>query len=147
MVTLAPHAVPAKDSHVPTSSVYLTAAWAGAAAGAATGLVCGAFAARYLRRSASGLLTSYGEAMRRALPRHVILVRHGESQANADHTLLREKADNLIELTALGSRQASAAGARILNVVGGAAKVHIYVSPFQRTLQTARQLEVSYPAS
>jgi hypothetical protein len=39
------------------------------------------------------------------LPRRVILLRHGESEGNADETLYRTKPDNLIELTAEGTRQ------------------------------------------
>lgn len=92
-------------------------------------------------------MVAYNAAVRAALPRYVILVRHGESQANADHTLLRRKADNLIELTARGSQQARAVGERIRAVVGEDAYVHVYVSPFQRTLQTARGLESSLGAS
>ena len=110
--------------------------FAAAGAGAAAGLLCGAAAAqRLLLRSATlvpaspaALLSAHAAALRTSLPRYVILVRHGESQANADHTLLRRKADNLIELTALGSEQARAVGRRILGVVGHDACVHIYVS-------------------
>ena len=41
------------------------------------------------------------------LPRRIILVRHGESAGNADKSLLRTVADNLIELTDEGVKQAS----------------------------------------
>jgi len=112
------------DQRTATSSVFLAAAGLGAAAGAAAGLLCSAVAVRYSRR---GLVAWYSDAMRRALPRHVILVRHGESQANADHTLRRERADNLIELTALGSTQASAVGERIRRVVGAHRLVNQWV--------------------
>jgi len=79
------------------------------------------------------------EARRQKLPERVILVRHGQSEGNIDRTLFKKKGDNLMELTELGSRQAKAVGRRIKGVVGDK-KVHFYVSPFQRTLQTARNI-------
>ena len=48
----------------------------------------------------------------------MILLRHGESEGNADTTLYRTKADNLIELTDVGTAQAEAAGRRIRDIVG-----------------------------
>jgi len=82
------------------------------------------------------------EALER-LPRRVILVRHGESEGNADHTLYRTKADNSIELTEKGSEEARKAGERIKGVLGDD-KVHIFVSPFVRTLQTARNIRLAF---
>lgn len=61
---------------------------------------------------------AFAAAQRRLLPKRIILVRHGESEANADQSLLRHKPDNLIELTAKGSEQALAVGQRIKDVVG-----------------------------
>lgn len=58
------------------------------------------------------------------LPRRIILVRHGESEGNADHTLYRTKADNLIELTDAGAQQALEAGRKIKKIVGND-KVHL----------------------
>ena len=71
------------------------------------------------------------------LPKRIILVRHGESEGNADHTLYRTKADNLIELTTRGMEQARALGGRLKCLLGND-RVHLVVSPFERTLQTAR---------
>lgn len=53
-------------------------------------------------------------AVRRLLPERIILVRHGESEANVagGHTLLRHKPDNMIELTEKGSEQAQVRGTR-----------------------------------
>jgi broad specificity phosphatase PhoE len=84
-------------------------------------------------------------AKRKRLPPLVLLLRHGESEANADHTLWRNKPDNLIELTSQGRAQARVAGRRIEefferfeNETGKMVRrVHIHVSPFERTLQTA----------
>lgn len=85
---------------------------------------------------------AFAAAQRRLLPKRIILVRHGESEANADHSLLRHKPDNLIELTAKGSQQALAVGQRIKQVVGNE-KVCLVVSPFERTLQTSRNLRLA----
>lgn len=77
------------------------------------------------------------------LPRRIILVRHGESEGNADHTLYRTKADNLIELTDKGSQQALQAGNRIKQVIGDD-KVTLFISPFARTLQTSRNIRLAF---
>lgn len=80
---------------------------------------------------------------RESLPRRIILLRHGESEGNADHTLYRTCPDNQIELTDEGSRQAQAAGRRIKKLIGEE-KVDLYVSPFQRTLQTSRNAILAF---
>eukprot|EP01043_Picozoa_sp_COSAG02_P042249 COSAG02_NODE_3576_length_6538_cov_3.358907_5_plen_292_part_00 len=85
---------------------------------------------------------AFAAAQRRLLPKRIILVRHGESEANADVSLLRHKPDNLIELTAKGSQQALAVGQRIKKIVGDE-KVCLVVSPFERTLQTSRNLRLA----
>mmetsp|Transcript_1958 Transcript_1958/g.4569 ORF Transcript_1958/g.4569 Transcript_1958/m.4569 type:complete len:339 (+) Transcript_1958:153-1169(+) len=82
-------------------------------------------------------LTAYRRSM---LPKRIILVRHGESEGNADDTLYRTKADNQIELTEKGSQQACAVGQRIKTLVGPNVTFHTFVSPFQRTLQTCRNI-------
>jgi broad specificity phosphatase PhoE len=79
---------------------------------------------------------------RRRLPQMIVLVRHGESEANADHTLWRRIPDNLVGLTDAGKAQAVAAGVRIESILAAASltSVHLVVSPFERTLQTAAGL-------
>jgi hypothetical protein len=82
------------------------------------------------------------------LPPLIILVRHGESEGNADNTLYRTKPDNLVELTRKGMHQAQEAGKRIETIFNQAdrnnnkrettiKRVHLVVSPFERTRQTA----------
>jgi patatin-like phospholipase/acyl hydrolase len=85
---------------------------------------------------------------RERLPELIILLRHGESEANADNTLWRTKPDNIINLTEKGIQQAKEAGLRIENLFQfynnnngnnidiNINRVQIYVSPFERTLQT-----------
>ncbi|MCA9717322.1 MAG: histidine phosphatase family protein, partial [Myxococcales bacterium] len=84
-------------------------------------------------------------SQRGSLPALIILVRHGESEGNADHTLYRSKPDNLIELTDEGSAQARVAGRRVRAIVGPR-RCAFVVSPFERTLQTARNLRLAFDA-
>jgi len=81
--------------------------------------------------------TEAAEAHRRRLPERVILLRHGESEANADHTLYRTKADNLILLSEKGCKEAAAAGERIRSLLSPKDQIYMIVSPFKRTMQTA----------
>lgn len=81
----------------------------------------------------------------RSLPKRIILVRHGESQGNLDMAAYATTPDYKIPLTALGVEQARAAGRRIRQVVseGGQAadwKVYFYVSPYERTRSTLREI-------
>lgn len=97
------------------------------------------------------------EAERRErLPSLVILVRHGESEGNVDRSMWWTKPDNLIRLTPKGIQQATEVGQRVESIFqayenrqngddDGAGnnsmrlkRVHLHVSPFQRTLETAR---------
>lgn len=89
---------------------------------------------------------AFAAAQRRLLPKRIILVRHGESEANADVSLMRHTPDNLIELTANGTQQALAVGRRVKKVVGDE-KVCLVVSPFERTLQTSRNLRLALDES
>jgi len=87
------------------------------------------------RRRSSPL--AMAQAARSRMPKRIILIRHGQSEGNADHTLYRTKADNLIELTQTGIQEANAVGGRLKKLLGRD-RVHLVVSPFERTLQTAR---------
>jgi Histidine phosphatase superfamily (branch 1) len=89
---------------------------------------------------------------RQRLPELIVLVRHGESEGNADDSLYRNKPDHIINLTPLGVEQAALAGERLEREVFGAyeqetkaaiRRVHLTVSPFERTLQTAAALRIA----
>mmetsp|Transcript_96561 Transcript_96561/g.272972 ORF Transcript_96561/g.272972 Transcript_96561/m.272972 type:complete len:503 (+) Transcript_96561:48-1556(+) len=82
------------------------------------------------------------ESARELLPKRIIMVRHGESEGNVDKSVYQRKPDNALELTDRGSAQALAAGLRIKGLIGED-KVHLFVSPFQRTLQTARNIALA----
>ena len=92
------------------------------------------------------LLLRVEEARRKQMPSRIVLVRHGESEANADHTLWRTKADNAILLTQAGHEQAFAAGKRIRQLIGDET-VGFCCSPFSRTVQTMRGIKEAWGAS
>ncbi|KAG9457480.1 hypothetical protein H6P81_001988 [Aristolochia fimbriata] len=77
----------------------------------------------------------------RVLPKRIILVRHGESQGNIDHSAFTTTPDYRIPLTELGREQARSAGVKIRALLsdGGRSpdwKVYCYVSPYERTRST-----------
>jgi broad specificity phosphatase PhoE len=68
-------------------------------------------------------------------PLRIVLLRHGESEANVDQTVFERVPDHAISLTANGREQAVAAG-KELRVQFEEQPVRVYVSPYRRTLQT-----------
>lgn len=68
-------------------------------------------------------------------PKRIILIRHAQSEGNADHTVYSQIPDHDIKLTKLGEHEALAAGAEIADIIGEE-KIYAYVSPFKRTRQT-----------
>jgi len=86
------------------------------------------------------------EGRRLLLPQRIIMVRHGESEGNVDETTYQEKGDNLVELTDKGSEEALAAGRKIKEILDGE-PVIVFVSPFQRTYQTLRNIRSHFEDS
>lgn len=74
-------------------------------------------------------------------PRRIVLVRHGESEGNADDTVYEREPDHALRLTAVGRDQAAAVGARLRELFGDET-ISAYVSPYRRTLQTFRELRL-----
>ncbi|MEF2526381.1 MULTISPECIES: histidine phosphatase family protein [Streptomyces] len=74
-----------------------------------------------------------------ARPRRIVLLRHGESEGNADDTVYEREPDHALRMTGLGHEQAAAAGVRLRELFGEE-RVSAYVSPYRRTLQTFRDL-------
>ncbi|GAX25537.1 hypothetical protein FisN_28Hh005 [Fistulifera solaris] len=99
-----------------------------------------------LSSSSKDIALELAQQYREKLPATVILVRHGESEGNADSTLFRTIPDNLLGLTEKGFEQAACVGQRIRNVFRQLrpSRVHLVVSPFERTLQTAATLRASF---
>lgn len=76
-----------------------------------------------------------------ARPRRIVLVRHGESEGNADDTVYEREPDHALRLTPQGRGQAAEAGERLRELFGEEA-ISAYVSPYRRTLQTFRELRL-----
>lgn len=78
-----------------------------------------------------------------APPKFIYLVRHGQSQANVDHDLLKTVPDWKVPLTEYGRQQAALAGAYIAGDLRkefpkgiDPPEVATYCSPYERTKQT-----------
>lgn len=69
------------------------------------------------------------------MPERIVLVRHGESEGNVDHTLYTNRGDSKLELTPKGMEQANEAGARLFTLLGES-RLFVVVSPFERAQQT-----------
>ena len=72
-------------------------------------------------------------------PKRIILVRHGESEANVDPVVYSRTPDHLIHLTAAGRAQARETGAKIAAQIGSES-FGVYSSPYLRTLETKDSL-------
>ena len=79
-------------------------------------------------------------------PKRIILIRHGESQANVDKTLYGSIPDYTIELTDTGREQAREAGKRLKELVGNES-MYFYVSPFWRARSTFEGVVSAFPRS
>ena len=74
-----------------------------------------------------------------ARPRRIVLIRHGESQGNADDTIYERVPDHALQLTATGVQQSQDAGVRLRELFGGE-RVQAFVSPYRRTHETFQLL-------
>jgi broad specificity phosphatase PhoE len=72
-------------------------------------------------------------------PKRIVMIRHGESEANVDKTIYERIPDHAVPLTARGYEQARQLG-RHLREVFENEPVRVYVSPYLRTLQTLDEL-------
>ena len=86
----------------------------------------------------------------KCLPKRIILVRHGESTANTDEKIYGITADHKIPLSTNGIEQARQAGRSILDVVSEQGnsqnwKAYFYVSPYERTRSTLREIGRAFP--
>jgi hypothetical protein len=74
-----------------------------------------------------------------------ILVRHGESTANADETVRSQVSEHLIPLTDVGIQQAKQAGEKVrqlLTEYGAEEDQRVYYSPYLRARQTLKHMEL-----
>ena len=77
-------------------------------------------------------------------PKRIILIRHGESQANVDKYLFGSVPDYTIELTDFGREQAKEAGKRLKELVQDES-LYFYVSPFWRARSTFEGVASAFP--
>lgn len=75
-------------------------------------------------------------------PKRIILVRHGESEGNADRNNYQSIPDYALNLTEKGKQQAILAGKMIKEIVQDGS-VYSYVSPYFRTRQTFEGIKQS----
>jgi broad specificity phosphatase PhoE len=72
-------------------------------------------------------------------PERIILIRHGESEGNADNSLYQTTQDFALKLSPRGVEQAREAGKQIHQIIGDGA-VYVYLSPYHRTRETYRYI-------
>jgi len=72
-------------------------------------------------------------------PEKIILVRHGESEGNADNSLYQTTQDFALKLSPGGIEQARQAGKQIRQIVGNDS-VFVYLSPYYRTRETYQHI-------
>jgi len=68
-------------------------------------------------------------------PRNIVIVRHGQSEGNANPEVRRTKPDYALNLTPFGEKQAEIVGKDLKDLFGDE-KIGIYCSPYFRTKQT-----------
>ena len=76
-------------------------------------------------------------------PKRIILIRHGESEANIDKAVHAQKPDYTMELTAKGVSQAESAGKELKTLLGNES-AFFYVSPYWRTRSTFEQIAKNF---
>jgi broad specificity phosphatase PhoE len=86
----------------------------------------------YLLHQLIVLLHKYQKKRR---PKRIILVRHGNSEANNNYDILKNIPDNKVHLSEKGISQAKAAGKRLKQLLGNES-IQFYVSPYTRTKET-----------
>jgi broad specificity phosphatase PhoE len=86
----------------------------------------------YLLHKLIVLLHKYQKKRR---PKRIILIRHGNSEANNNYDILKNVPDNKIHLSEKGIKQAKDAGKRLKQLLGNES-IQFYVSPYTRTKET-----------
>ena len=81
------------------------------------------------------LMVALHHEQKRRRPKRIILVRHGNSEANNNYDILQRIPDNQISLSEKGIEQAKEAGKRLKKLLKNES-IQFYVSPYKRTRQT-----------
>ena len=71
----------------------------------------------------------------------IYLVRHAQSEANADYSVLRKKTNIAVHLTHNGILQAQEAGKVLAQKLKEDSKIKIWNSPYNRTRQTSEKIK------
>jgi len=79
-------------------------------------------------------------------PKRIILIRHGNSEGNADRERYAITPDHSLNLTSEGIEQALDAGLQLKDLIGDES-VRVYLSPYTRTRQTYQQISQSIAAN
>ena len=77
-------------------------------------------------------------------PRRIILIRHAESQGNANRQLYSSVPDHRLEITELGVQQALETGRKLKELVGHESCT-FFISPFTRARQTFDSIVSAFP--
>ena len=72
-------------------------------------------------------------------PKRIILIRHGQSEGNADPDVYKVKPDYVLELSDKGLNQAKEAGQELQHILNNES-MFFYVSPFWRARSTFEQI-------
>lgn len=72
-------------------------------------------------------------------PKRIILIRHGQSEGNADPSIYKTKPDYALELSEEGLVQAEDAGKKLKELIRDE-EVFFYISPFWRTRSTFERI-------
>ena len=79
-------------------------------------------------------------------PKRIFLVRHGNSEGNADRERYAITPDHALNLTPEGMQQALDAGQQLRQLIGDES-MRVYLSPYTRTRQTYQQISLSIAAN
>ena len=79
-------------------------------------------------------------------PNRILLVRHGQSEGNADKQQLETIPDFALNLTPDGIEQARKAGLEIKKIIAQET-IQVYLSPYHRTRQTFQYIRESIEAN
>lgn len=71
----------------------------------------------------------------RTKPKRIIMIRHGESEGNVDHSVYCRVPDNKVPLSEHGKSQAEDTGRRMQRIIGEET-VRFFVSPYKRSKET-----------
>jgi broad specificity phosphatase PhoE len=96
-----------------------------------------------IRKLSLAMLIYARQLIKANRPKRIILVRHGQSEANLDHKIYTHTPDNRISLTEKGKQQAKEASAFLKEIIGKES-IKFMVSPYERGIQTYEILKSAF---